>query len=346
MTEDSEVEATTLQSILFGIRSNLRPEYDVILRMYEKYNDQVLQSIEALRKNNYKSKTLFSLSDITPFASSLSSELQTVLLDYDLYNEDYQCINITMKKRQLLLELNELCEDDKNPTYTTMRKVVIMTLSTSIPTVLIISLLLFLAYWKWWYIRYFCVLCKNSAILTFMDNDDGGKETIVRRKSNSSVVEIYLYDIFVSYSDKNRDWVLNEFIPNIEKRESINVCLHERDFQIGFGILENIVSCMDRSRCLLLVISQNFLQSQWCQFEMNLAQHRLLETKKEKLIMVLLEDIPVKKQPKILKYLMRTKTYIKWPENGSESEKQLFWKRLKKSIIAGKWENENYGSTA
>jgi hypothetical protein len=79
---------------------------------------------------------------------------------------------------------------------------------------------------------------------------------------------------------------------------------------------------------------------------MNLAQHRLLETRREKLIMVFLEDIPIKKQPKILKYLMRTKTYIKWPENGSESEKQLFWKRLKKSIICGKWENVNYGSAA
>lgn len=342
-----------MQSALFGIRNNIRPEYDIFTRLYQKYNDQVLQSIEALRKNNYKSKSLISLSDITPLASS--SGVKTVLLDYDQHNEDYQCMNITEKKRQLLLELTELCDDDddddfekmKASNYMTMRKVVIMALSTSIPTVLIISLFIFLVYWKWWYIRYFCVLCRNSAILTFMDDDDGGKEAIVRRKSNSSAVEIYLYDIFVSYSDKNRDWVLNEFIPNIEKRESINVCLHERDFQIGFGILENIVSCMDRSRCLLLVISQNFLQSQWCQFEMNLAQHRLLETRREKLIMVFLEDIPVKKQPKILKYLMRTKTYIKWPaEHGSESEKQLFWKRLKKSIVDGKWENENYGSTA
>lgn len=312
--------------------------------MYQKYQDQVLRSIEALRKNNYKSKSLISLSEITP---RRASSLQTVLLDYDEDNEDYQCMNISEKQRQLLLELNEQCDSnaEQKSTYMTMSKVVIMTLSTSIPTVLIISLLLFLLYWKWWYIRYFFVLCKNSAILTFMDDYDGGKETIVRRKSSANV-DIFLYDIFVSYSDLNRDWVLNQFIPNIEKRESINVCLHERDFQIGFGILENIVSCMDRSRCLLLLISKNFLQSQWCQFEMNLAQHRLLETRRENLIMVLLEDIPEKKQPKILKYLMRTKTYIKWPVNGSESEKQLFWKRLKKSIVYGKWENENYGSTA
>jgi hypothetical protein len=177
------------------------------------------------------------------------------------------------------------------------------------------------------------------------DNDDDGKETIVRRKSTSSV-DLFLYDVFVSYSDYNRPWVLDEFIPNIEKRETINVCLHERDFTVGYGILENIILCMDRSRCLLLLVSEKFLESQWCQFEMNLAQHRLLETRKEKLILVLLEDIPPKNQPKTLRYLMRTKTYIKWPQNGSNEEKQLFWKRLKKSIISTKWEHENYGSTA
>jgi hypothetical protein len=286
---------------------------------------------------------------MSPLSSdAVSDNLQTVLLDYDENNEDYQCMNITEKQRQLFLELIDMCTHytpDKSP-YSEMSDVAIMALATSLPTMLIISVLLVLTYWKWWEIRYFCVLCKNSAILTFMDDDDGGKETIVRRRSNNSSVEIFLYDVFVSYSDQNRDWVLNQFIPNIEQRESINVCLHERDFQVGFGILENIVSCMDRSRCLLLLISQNFLESQWCQFEMNLAQHRLLETRREKLIMVFLEDIPIKKQPKILKYLMRTKTYIKWPENGSESEKQLFWKRLKKSIICGKWENVNYGSAA
>lgn len=44
--------------------------------------------------------------------------------------------------------------------------------------------------------------------------------------------------------------------------------------QVGLGILENIIQCMDQSRCLLLVVSENFLLSQWCQFEMHLAQHR------------------------------------------------------------------------
>jgi Leucine-rich repeat (LRR) protein len=337
---------TTQHPIFLGARNNLRPEYDIMRRTYEKYYDQILKSIEALEKNNYgrKSKSLLSLSDVTSL--TLSHEFKTVLLDYDVNNADYRCMNVTEKQRQSMLDLIEVCDNVKSHKYSDKGNVLIVTLATSIPTMLCISVLLFVIYWKWFHIRYFFVLCKNSAILTFMDDgDEGSKETIVRRKSNSSM-EIVLYDVFVSYSDSNRDWVLNEFIPNIEKRESIIVCLHERDFTVGYGILENIISCMDRSRCLLLLVSENFLQSQWCQFEMNLAQHRLLETRREKLILVLLEDIPVKMQPKTLKYLMRTKTYIKWPANGTNDDKQLFWKRLKKSIISSKWENENYGSIA
>lgn len=116
---------------------------------------------------------------------------------------------------------------------------------------------------------------------------------------------------------------------------------------------------MDRSRVLLLVMSESFLSSNWCQFEMHLAQHRLLETRRDQLILVLLEDISQKKRPKILDYLMKTKTYIIWPVIHSgktdkkkilndkmankllNEERNLFWKRLKKAIInANDWDPE------
>lgn len=211
----------------------------------------------------------------------------------------------------------------------------------SFPSVIIACILATVVYHKWWYVKYFFVLCKNSAILTFMEDTSADNQSIVSKRAS---IDTFIYDVFVSYSEQNRNWILEEFIPNVEKRETITVCLHERDFTVGSGILENIISCMDQSRCLLLLISEDFLNSQWCQFEMNLAQHRLLETRREKLILVLLEDIPSRKQPRTLKYLMRTKTYIKWPQNGGKDEKNLFWRRLKKAIISSKWEVENYGS--
>ncbi|KAG5678635.1 hypothetical protein PVAND_008291 [Polypedilum vanderplanki] len=205
-----------------------------------------------------------------------------------------------------------------------------------------VSLFAFFWYRKRADIKYFCTLFKNSIILS-LDNED--KKTLMmtnRKKSLTSggIIDEYQYDVFVSYSDKDRSWVLDELIPNIEKRAEINICLHERDFQVGLSILENIIQCMDRSRCLLLVVSESFLKSNWCAFEMHLAQHRLIETRREQLILVLLQDIPRSKRTRTLQFLMRTKTYIQWPHDDKEESKLTFWKRLRKAIILNNWEPE------
>lgn len=104
--------------------------------------------------------------------------------------------------------------------------------------------------------------------------------------------------------------------------------------QVGTSILENIINSMDQSRWILLVLSKAFLQSHWCQFELHLAQHRLLETRREDLILVLLENIPNDRRPKILRYLMLTKTYIQWPvDNSDDIGKMMFWKRLQQVVL-------------
>lgn len=353
-----------------SVRNYLRPEYDVISRTYQKYYEMAEKSIQALKASSSKADMQKPQRQRLTIRSNAAygSNFETILFDYDEDDDNYKCRNVTSKTMMSIIALDDLCgtrrKDDRSE-YHLGKSSLILTLSISIPLVVAFSALGIVVYWKWGYIRYFLVLCRDSAILSFMDDSDGGNDAIIKGKGEDAM-EIYLYDVFVSYCEQNRNWVLDEFIPNVEQRESINVCLHERDFQVGYGILENIVSCMDRSRCLLLLVSENFLQSQWCQFEMNLAQHRLLETRREKLILVLLEDIPERKQPKTLKYLMRwvllsfyqkniisyfvyhyrTKTYIKWPANGSKEDRQLFWRRLKKAVITSKWENDSYGSFA
>ena len=142
-------------------------------------------------------------------------------------------------------------------------------------TIIVIALII----WKRSEIKYFITIFKNSLILSQNDTETD-KKFLIRNKNrrrNSNAVDSkdnFIYDVFVSYSNQDRDWVLDEFLTNIEKRSVINLCLHERDFQVGLSILENIISCMDQSRCLLLVISESFLSSNWCNFEMHLAQHR------------------------------------------------------------------------
>lgn len=347
---DVDETSTTTQRVSLAARASSNPRYNVIQRTLEKYYKMAEASVEALKIREVKSSGLVmrkSNANNDDVNENDDDFPPTLLFDYDEDTDDYLCMNATAKKKQAIIEL-DLCSkeqlngsDDYTPSASRISTLTIV--SASFTSVIIVCILSIVGYWKWWYIKYFFVLCKNSAILTFMEETPESDAIIAKRASRASI-DIYIYDVFVSYSEQNRNWVLTEFIPNVEKRESINICLHERDFTVGSGILENIITCMDQSRCLLLLISSDFLQSQWCLFEMNLAQHRLLETRREKLILVLLEDIPEKRQPRTLKYLMRTKTYLKWPQNGGADEKVIFWRRLKKAIISSRWEVENYGS--
>lgn len=50
--------------------------------------------------------------------------------------------------------------------------------------------------------------------------------------------------------------------------------------------MENIIECMDRSNAILLIVSSAFVRSKWCQFEMHLAQYRLIETYRDQLVLV------------------------------------------------------------
>lgn len=43
---------------------------------------------------------------------------------------------------------------------------------------------------------------------------------------------IFHYDVFVSYCNEDRDWVLDHLLPHLESDCSISACLHERDFQV------------------------------------------------------------------------------------------------------------------
>ncbi|XP_058065351.1 toll-like receptor 6 [Anopheles bellator] len=270
-------------------------------------------------------------------ASGPLASLQHVkLFDYD--ETEYFCMNFTSNQKLDPLELpdcvlsdgdGELSETGTELTADATENGALVYVFIAVAVSLVVALAVALFYY-WFHIKYFFTILKNSAILSFFNDE----QLYLDKKGLLNDGEFH-YDVFVSYSNADRKWVLDYLLPNMEGVSQINLCLHERDFEVGYGILENIISCMDRSRCLMLIVSESFLLSHWCQFEMHLAQHRLLETRRDELILVLLQDIPRRKCPKTLSYLLKTKTYIKWP-TGSATEQALFWKRLHKSLMVSK----------
>ena len=88
----------------------------------------------------------------------------------------------------------------------------------------------------------------------------------------------FAFNAFVSYSSADEEWVLNELMDNLENssNETIRLCLHERDFKIGLPIAENIVLHLEQSATCIMVVSEKFTQSYWCNFELQVA-HKMFE---------------------------------------------------------------------
>ncbi|XP_059501409.1 toll-like receptor 2 type-2 [Stegostoma tigrinum] len=139
------------------------------------------------------------------------------------------------------------------------------------------------------------------------------------------------YDAFVSYSQMDSEWVENLLVSELESAHPpLTLCLHKRDFIPGKWIIDNIIESIEKSRKTLFVLSQHFVQSEWCKYELDYTHFRLFDENDDSAILVLLEVIPKETIPQRfckLRKLMNTKTYLEWPQD--EVGQQVFWFNLR-----------------
>jgi toll-like receptor 13 len=194
-------------------------------------------------------------------------------------------------------------------TLTTQEVAAIATGSTFI--FLIVMAILYKKYK--WHIKYYLYLLRSRK----------GYERI-----GGTEEEKFLFDAFVAYNEDDRSWVISNLMSELEGKEQYRLCLHERDFLPGKTIFSQISHTIQRSRKVILVISNSFAKSQWCQYEALVAQNRLVDDGANALIVVLLGEIQSKFMTESLHLLLRTMTYIRWPP-GNSPGKELFWNKVK-----------------
>lgn len=136
----------------------------------------------------------------------------------------------------------------------------------------------------------------------------------------------YVYDAFVAYHSNDRIWIISELIPCLETQENMKLCVHDRDFDIGTFIVDNIINKINKSRKVILILSNEFVKSRWCKFETMMAQNRHIQEGGDFLIIVMLENINMRQMSNSLHSVLQSTTFIEWTtENHGQ---QLFWNRL------------------
>ncbi len=190
-----------------------------------------------------------------------------------------------------------------------------LTIVLSVCFVTVVLLLSFLVYRFQFYLQYCCILLRGY-------RSPGPQECS--------------YDAFVIFSSYDEVWVMNELMENLENGvPPIQLCLHMRDFQAGKSIASNIIDeGIMGSRKIIVVVSQHFIDSDWCRFEFELAQSRFMMERNANIIIIILEDVEERKTKKVLglhKHLKKN-TYLKWSRDPLSNMR--FWIRLRKAIIA------------
>ncbi|MEO7908952.1 MAG: toll/interleukin-1 receptor domain-containing protein, partial [Roseiflexaceae bacterium] len=96
-------------------------------------------------------------------------------------------------------------------------------------------------------------------------------QSVVSGTAAAAPQDEYEYDAFVSYHQKDLEWVETVLQPQLE-RSGLRLCLPDRDFAIGAPRLTNMENAVARSRKTLLILTPNWGTSQWSEFQRLLVQ--------------------------------------------------------------------------
>ncbi|XP_063435700.1 toll-like receptor 1 [Mytilus trossulus] len=136
------------------------------------------------------------------------------------------------------------------------------------------------------------------------------------------------YDAFVIYCDSDRQWVHYDLLNRLEEI-GLKVCVHQRDFDIGESIIDNIAKYVGKSWKIIVVMSNNFTKSEWCQWEVDFVQERRRRHGKEALILIMHSQIDSSHMTTIIRSLLDTTPHLKYQKRLGED---LFWSAIMKAV--------------
>ncbi|GFS07143.1 Toll-like receptor Tollo [Elysia marginata] len=143
------------------------------------------------------------------------------------------------------------------------------------------------------------------------------------------------FDAFISYSSKDDEFVAGTLVPALEDpRRGYRVCVHYRDFPVGGTITDTICRAIECSSRTILLLSQNFLKSEWCRFEFQTAHRHILREGSHRLVIVLYGELPDDMLDPDLEVHLKSRSFLRF-------EDPWFWEKLYFSLPDVKKRKEN-----
>ena len=142
----------------------------------------------------------------------------------------------------------------------------------------------------------------------------------------------YEYDAFLSCANEDMGFIRNEVLPKLEDEFGYRCCVHARNFLAGVWIAENIIAAIRRSRKTIVILTQSFLASKWCQYEFHMARMEEIYSRKDQAVLFVLmyEDIDTSTLSLEILDCLNSETYAKYP--ADQNEVPYFWEGVRQAL--------------
>ena len=229
----------------------------------------------------------------------------------DTCNRDGHSQSMTSKDdfRKLITDIQNdpLCK--KTPQWVTVVLVVVSALAGGVVSSFI-GILVYRNRWKLRYMYY----SKN------------------RRYVHEGYDHLFAKDAVISYAKGNASFIKDVVVPVLEREHGLSLWVVDRDQQAGASIAENITYAIYNSRKMVLLIDKEYLQNSWCNYDMNMALVETVESKRQLIIVVLMERQSTDTLPINVLRLLQKERSLEYPEFGEDMG--AFWTNLASEIRA------------
>ncbi|XP_078348231.1 uncharacterized protein LOC144633261 isoform X2 [Oculina patagonica] len=117
-----------------------------------------------------------------------------------------------------------------------------------------------------------------------------------KRRGSFPVPSGFDYHAFIIYS-KEDEMMMKKLQYLLEERYHLRCCIHYRDFTPGKPFTESMAESVHRSFKIIAVYSQNFVNSDYCTYELNLVNYRLLNKNDNCLVVFRIDGTDFNKLP-------------------------------------------------
>ncbi len=131
-------------------------------------------------------------------------------------------------------------------------------------------------------------------------NFSSPKKTDKAKDKNVVTLNGGKFDVFISYSSKDRDWVLNVLKKRLLKH-GFSV-ITDTDFQAGSLSISEMAKAVENSKHTIAVLTPEFIGSKWTKLETAMAQTLDPDANLRKLIPVLRQDCDIPLHIQVLHY--------------------------------------------